>query len=433
MSQSERSDRPQGEATSYLFLYFHAVENVVVTGMGCVSSLGNFPDELWRNLLLGKSGVASIQRFDASAFTSQIAGEVRDFPPSEFCTRRDQTRFSRYVQYAVFAAQQALRNAKVDPSAENPSRSGVIIGSSIGGMKHYYEASVTLSTRGPNRVSPFFIPMAIVNMASGEVCNRLGWMGPSYSVTSACATSNHSIASAVDQIRLGRADIMLAGGSDETVNPLGLAGFTSMHAVSKRNDSPETASRPFDVDRDGFVMGEGAGVLVLESESHARARGAEIYARVAGTGFSADAYHISAPRADGKGVLLAMQSALGESSLSVKDIGYINAHGTSTPLGDIAECHAIEELFGTRSSLKVNSTKSMLGHCLGAAGALEAIATIFSLQSQKLHATRNVFNQDPEIHLDVCADGPCCHNFDYAMSNSFGFGGQNCAIVFARN
>lgn len=409
------------------------MENVVITGMGCVSSLGNFPDELWRNLLLGKSGVAPIERFDASAFTSQIAGEVRNFPPSEFCTKRDQSRFSRYVTYAIFAAQQAVRDAGIFPANEDPGRCGVIIGSSIGGMKHYNDAAVTLSTRGPNRVSPFFIPMAIVNMASGEVCNRLGWMGPSYSVTSACATSNHSIASAFDQIRLGRADVMLAGGAEETVNPLGLAGFTSMHAVSKRNDSPETASRPFDRDRDGFVMGEGAGVLVLESEAHARARGARILARIAGVGFSADAYHISAPREDGLGVQLAMQNALRDAALAPENIGYINAHGTSTPLGDIAECRAIEKVFEASPNLKINSTKSMLGHCLGAAGALEAIATVFSLCEQKLHATINVFNQDPEIHLDVCANVACNHNFDYAMSNSFGFGGQNSAIIFARN
>lgn len=407
------------------------MENVVVTGMGCVSSLGNFPDELWRNLLAGKSGVAPIQRFDASGFTSQMASEVRDFPPNEFCTKRDQSRFSRYVTYAIFAAQQALRNAKVDPAAENPARSGVVIGSSIGGMGHYYNASVTLSTRGPSRVSPFFIPMAIVNMASGEVCNRLGWMGPSYSITSACATSNHSISSAVDQIRLGRADIMLAGGADETVNPLGLAGFASMHAVSRRNDSPETASRPFDIDRDGFVIGEGAGVLVLESESHAKARGAEILARVAGTGLSADAHHISAPREDGEGVALAMQNALLDAGIQPQDVGYINTHGTSTPLGDVAECLAIEKVFG--SGIKINSTKSMLGHCLGAAGALEAVATIYSLRNQMLHATRNVFNKDPAIHLDVCENGPCSHQFDYALSNSFGFGGQNCSVIFGRN
>lgn len=410
------------------------MENVVVTGMGCVSPLGNFPDEFWRNLLLSKSGIVPISRFDASAFPSQIAGEVRDFPPNEFCTARDQARFSRYVTYAVFAAQQAVRNAGIFPKEEDPTRCGVAIGSSIGGMKHYYEASVTLSTRGPNRVSPFFIPMAIVNMASGEVCNRLGWMGPSYSVTSACATSNHSIASAVDQIRLGRADVMLAGGADETVNPLGLAGFTSMHAVSKRNDSPETASRPFDRDRDGFVIGEGAGVLVLESESHARARGAKVLARIAGVGLSADAHHISAPRSDGLGVKLAMESALRDAQIKPANVGYVNAHGTSTPLGDVAECRAIEAVFGSSASnFKINSTKSMVGHSLGAAGALEAIAVIYSLMEQKLHATINVFNKDPQIHLDVCENGPCNHRFDYALSNSFGFGGQNCVLVFGRN
>ena len=361
------------------------MENVVITGMGCVSSLGNSPELLWQNLLQGKSGIAPIQRFDASAYTSRMASEIREFDASEIYSTRDQSRFSRCIQYAVYSAFQALRQAGIAPENENPERCGAIIGSSIGGLQYCYDAAVALSTRGPSRVSPFYIPMAIVNMPAGEVCNKTGWMGPSYTVTSA-----------------GRCDVMLAGGADETVNPLSLAGFTSMKAVSKRNDAPEQASRPFDKDRDGFVIGEGAAVLVLESESHAKARGAKILARIAGVGASSDAHHISAPRPDGKGVMLAMANAIKEAGIEAKDISYINTHGTSTPLGDIAECSAIETLFKQSSAsaldnLKVNSTKSMLGHCLGAAGALESVVTIMSVMNQKVHGTLNVFDQDPAI------------------------------------
>jgi 3-oxoacyl-[acyl-carrier-protein] synthase II len=414
------------------------MENVVITGMGCVSSLGNSPELLWQNLLAGKSGIATIQRFDASAYTSRMASEIREFDASGIYSTRDQSRFSRCIQYAVYSAFQALNQAGIAPENENPERCGAIIGSSIGGLQYCYDAAVALSTRGPSRVSPFYIPMAIVNMPAGEVCNKTGWMGPSYTVTSACATSNHSIANAYDMIRLGRCDVMLAGGADETVNPLSLAGFTSMKAVSKRNDDPERASRPFDKDRDGFVIGEGAAVLVLESESHAKARGAKILARIAGVGASSDAHHISAPRPDGKGVMLAMSNAMKEAGIEAKDISYINTHGTSTPLGDIAECSAIETLFKQSSAsalenLKVNSTKSMLGHCLGAAGALESVVTIMSVMEQKVHGTLNVFEQDPEIHLDVCANGAVNQKIDYAMSNGFGFGGQNGVIIFARN
>lgn len=414
------------------------MENVVITGMGCVSSLGNSPELLWQNLLAGKSGIATIQRFDASAYTSRMASEIREFDASEIYSTRDQSRFSRCIQYAVYSSYQALRQAGISPENENPERCGAIIGSSIGGLQYCYDAAVALSNRGPSRVSPFYIPMAIVNMPAGEVCNKTGWMGPSYTVTSACATSNHSIANAYDMIRLGRCDVMLAGGADETVNPLSLAGFTSMKAVSKRNDDPERASRPFDKDRDGFVIGEGAAVLVLESESHAKARGAKILARIAGVGASSDAHHISAPRPDGKGVMLAMANAMKEAGIEPKDISYINTHGTSTPLGDIAECSAIETLFSQSSAsalenLKVNSTKSMLGHCLGAAGALESVVTIMSVVEQKVHGTLNVFEKDPAIHLNVCENGASNQTIKYAMSNGFGFGGQNGVIIFARD
>lgn len=409
------------------------MEEVVITGMGCVSALGNSPDILWDSLLQGKSGVAKIERFDVSALPVQIAAAVKEFDGSEFFSARDQSRFSKCIQYAAYSAFQALKNAGIDPKAEDPSRSGVIIGAGIGGMNTYTDNAVTWGTRGPNRVSPFFIPMSITNMPAGEVSNRTGWMGPCFAVVSACATSNHSIAAAFDAIRLGRADIMLAGGTDETVCPLALAGFTNMHALSKRNDDPETASRPFDKDRDGFVMGEGSGILVLESLSHAKKRGANILARVAGVGMSADAHHMSAPREDGEGVRLAIEMALRDAGISPNEVGYVNTHGTSTPLGDVAECSALEKVFGNRDSLKVNSSKSMIGHALGAAGALEAIITVKSLQNQMVHATRNVFNQDERIHLDVCANKNTSHSFKYALSDGFGFGGQNSVLLLARD
>ena len=389
------------------------MEEVVITGMGCVSTLGNSPDLLWDNLLQGKSGIDIIDRFDVSAFPIKIAAAVKEFDASEYFSNRDQSRYSKCIQYAVFSAFQALKDA---------------------GMNPYMENAVTLANRGPSRVSPFFIPMSITNMPAGEVSNRTKWMGPCYAVVSACATSNHSIAAAYDQIRLGRADIMLAGGADETVNPLALAGFTSMHALSKRNDDPATASRPFDKGRDGFVIGEGSGILVLESRTHAEKRGAKILARIAGVGVSADAHHMSAPREDGEGVRLAIEMALREAGISPKDVGYVNTHGTSTPLGDVAECSALEKVFaGSLDSLKVNSSKCMIGHALGAAGALEAIITVKSLVNQTIHATRNVFEQDERIHLDVCANGNVNHSFKYALSDSFGFGGQNSVLLLARD
>ena len=346
--------------------------------------------------------------------TGQVAA-VKEFDGSEYFSSRDQSRFSKCIQYAVYSAFQALKNAGIDPKAEDPSRSGVIIGAGIGGMNTYTENAVTWGNRGPSRVSPFFIPMSITNMPAGEVSNRTGWMGPCFAVVSACATSNHSIAAAFDAIRLGRADIMLAGGTDETVNPLALAGFTNMHALS------------------GFVMGEGSGILVLESLSHAKKRGANILARIAGVGMSADAHHMSAPREDGEGVRLAIEMALREAGISPDEVGYVNTHGTSTPLGDVAECSALEKVFGARDSLKVNSSKSMIGHALGAAGALEAIITVKSLQNQMVHATKNVFNQDERIHLDVCANKNTSHSFKYALSDGFGFGGQNSVLLLARD
>lgn len=411
------------------------MEDVVVTGMGCVSSLGNSPDELWTNLLAGKSGVSNIIRFDTSDYGVHFGSEVKIFDASPYYSERDAKRYSRSIQYAVHAAETALKNAGIEDShSVDITRAGVMITSGIGGMDTYYETSVALGTRGPRRVSPFFIPMAIVNMVPGEVAIRMGWMGPNWAPVSACASSNHSIISAADQIRLGRADIMLAGGAEEAVCPVGLGGFAAMKALSTRNDSPETASRPFDVDRDGFVVGEGAGVLVLESLSHAKKRGAKILARIAGSGVSADAYHISAPREDGAGVALAINMAIRDAQIDIAQIGYVNTHGTSTPRGDIAECTAVYKAFGGKTDhVKINSTKSMVGHMLGAASAVEAIVTIKSLVEQKIHMTANVFHKDPEIHFDVCDKGSVNQSMEYAMSNSFGFGGHNSVVIFGKN
>lgn len=409
------------------------MEEVVITGMGCVTSLGNSPEELWANLLAGKSGVKTVEHMDTSAYEVHFGGEVKEFDPSEYFNDRDQKRYSRNIQYAVYAAMHAVKDAGLDLESVDKTRAGVIVASGIGGMDIYYDGSVALGTKGPRRVSPFFIPMSITNMAAGEVSIRTGFMGPNFATTSACASSNHALILAADQIRLGRADVMLAGGAEESISPVALSGFANMHALSRRNDDPERASRPFDKGRDGFVIGEGSGIMVLESRSHAEKRGAKILATIAGAGMSGDAYHMSAPRADGEGVKLAIKMALASAGIEAQKVGYVNTHGTSTPLGDVAECNAIYNVFdGKVENLKINSTKSMIGHCLGAASAVEGIVTVKSLMDQKLHGTLNVVEQDPEIKLDVCANGAVDHKFEYAMSNSFGFGGHNSVVIFKK-
>ncbi len=409
------------------------MEEVVITGMGCVSSLGNTPDALWANLLAGKSGVSNIEKMDTSAYEVHFASEVKDFDDSAYFNSRDQKRYSRNIRYAVYAALHAVENSGLDLEKVDKSRAGVIVASGMGGMDIYYDGSAALATKGPRRVSPFFIPMSITNMATGEISIRLGFMGPNFVTTSACASSNHAIIAAADQIRLGRADVMIAGGTEEAVTPVSLAGFANMHALSRRNDDPARASRPFDKNRDGFVIGEGSAVMVLESRKHAEARGAKIYATIAGVGLSADAHHITAPREDGAGVKLAIANALRDAKLEPEQVGYINTHGTSTPLGDVAECKAICEIYkGDTRNLKINSSKSMIGHMLGAASAIEGIISIKSLIDQKVHGTLNVEEQDPAITLDVCKDGAVEHKFDYAMSNSFGFGGHNSVVIFGR-
>ena len=388
---------------------------------------------MWENLLAGKSGVTTITHFDTSAYEVHFAAEVKEFDASPYFNDRDQKRYSRNIQYAVSAASDAVKNSGLNVDSLDKSRAGVILASGMGGMDVYYDTSATLSNKGPRRVSPFFIPMAITNMAAGEVSIRFGFMGPNFTTTSACASSNHALIAAADQIRLGRADVMLAGGSEESVSYVSLSGFANMHALSRRNDAPQEASRPFDKARDGFVIGEGAAIMVLESRSHAEKRGAKILATIKGVGMSADAYHISAPRNDGEGVKLAIEAALKDAQLTPADIGYVNTHGTSTPLGDIAECNAIYQVFGGNvSHLKVNSSKGMVGHMLGAASAIEGIISIKSLEAQKVHGSVNITEKDPEILLDVCENGSVDHKFDYAMSNSFGFGGHNSVVIFGR-
>ena len=411
------------------------MEEIVITGMGCVTDLGNTPGELWNNLLAGKSGIWAIDRFDTEAYSVKFAGQIKEFDASPYYSERDRKRISRSTQYAVHAAETALKMAGIEDSktAVDVTRAGVIVGSGMGGMEIFYESSVNLGTKGPRYVSPFFVPQAIANMVAGEIAIRTGWMGVNWSPVSACATSNHSFITAADQIRLGRADIVLAGGTEEAVCPIGLAGFASMKALSTRNEEPTRASRPFDVGRNGFVLSEGAGILVLESRKHAEKRGAKILARLVGYGMSGDAYHMSAPREDGEGVCLAISLALKDAGIDISQIGYVNTHGTSTPRGDVAECKAIFKAFnGKIDNVKINSTKSMTGHMLGAASGMEAIVSVKSLIDQKLHQTLNLEEQDPEIPFDCCKGGSVEHKFEYALSNSFGFGGHNSVLVLGR-
>lgn len=406
---------------------------VVVTGMGIVSPLGHDVDTYFANLLAGKSGIAPIERFDASAYSTNFAGEVRGFDPTRHFEAKEAQRTSRYIQYLMHASLQAVKQAGLDTRPPDLDRAGIILGSGMGGIEVFTENAVLLGTKGPKRVSPFFIPMAITNMGSGMVSIRLGWRGPNWTVTSACATANHALATAADQIRLGRADVMLAGGAEEAVCAASLAGFSNMRALSRRNDDPQRASRPFDKDRDGFVLGEGGGALVLESRAHAEARGAKILAVLRGYGMSGDAHHMSAPLDSGEMVAKAVSAALADAGLKPEDIGVVNGHATSTPLGDVAEIKALGRVFGDHlGKMKVHSTKSMIGHLLGGASAVEAIALVMTLNSGKVHPTLNVENQDPECPVDCSPNVASGTTARFGISNSFGFGGHNSCVVFEK-
>ena len=405
---------------------------VVVTGLGVVSPVGNDVPTAWANLVAGKSGIARISRFDASAFTTQIAGEVKDFDVAAYVPPKEARRFDTFVHYGIAASLQALRDSGLEVTDENADRIGVIVGSGIGGLPLIEETHTEVMASGPRRISPFFVPGTIINMISGQVSIMCGMKGPNYALVSACTTGLHCIGDAARLIQYGDADAILAGGAEGTVSPLGLGGFCAARALSTRNDDPTVASRPWDKDRDGFVLGEGAGVLMLEEYEHAKQRGARIYAEVVGFGMSADAHHITAPDMDGP--RRCMLNALRDAKVSPEQIDYLNAHGTSTPLGDKNETDAIKAALGESAarSLVVNSTKSMTGHLLGGAGGIESVFTLLAIHNQVSPPTINIFEQDPACDLDYCANEARDLKIDYAMKNSFGFGGTNGTLVFRR-
>ena len=404
---------------------------VVVTGLGVISPVGNDVPSAWAALLAGKSGVGPITRFDASALHCRIAGEVKGFDVTSVMSAKEARRLDTFIHYGVAAATEALRDCGLEVTDANRDRIGCVIGSGIGGLPMIEENHSELLKRGPRRVSPFFVPGSIINMIGGTISIMYGLRGPNLAIVTACTTGLHSIGDAGRMIEYGDADVMLAGGAESTICPLGLGGFDTMKAVSTRNDDPATASRPFDRDRDGFVLGEGAGIVVLEEYEHARRRGARMYCELAGFGMSADAYHMTAPNMDGP--RRCMQVALRNAGINADDVDYLNAHGTSTPLGDINETKAIRAALGEHAGrIVVNSTKSMTGHLLGGAGGIESVFTALALHHQVSPPTINIFNQDPECDLDYCANTAREMKIDVALKNSFGFGGTNGTLVFKR-
>ncbi|MFO1200569.1 MAG: beta-ketoacyl-ACP synthase II [Burkholderiaceae bacterium] len=404
---------------------------VVITGLGVVSPVGNDVATAWQNIVAGKSGIGPITRFDASAFPCRIAGEVRDFSIDAYLPAKEARHFDTFIHYGLAAGAQALRDSGLDVTDENRAQVGVMIGSGIGGLPMIEDNHTEYVNRGPRRISPFFVPGSIINMISGQLSIMFGLQGPNLAVVTACTTGLHCIGQAGRLIEYGDADVMVAGGSESTISPLGVGGFCSARAMSTRNDDPTTASRPWDKDRDGFVLGEGAGVMVLEEYEHAKKRGARIYAELSGFGMSADANHITAPSTDGP--RRCMLAALRNAQVPVDAISYLNAHGTSTPLGDKNETDAIKLALGDHArNLVVNSTKSMTGHLLGGAGGLETVLTVLAVHHQVSPPTINIFNQDPECDLDYCANTARDMKIDVALKNSFGFGGTNGTLVIRR-
>ena len=404
---------------------------VVITGMGIVSPVGNDLATAWDNIVNGRSGISRISRFDPSAITTTIAGEVKGFDITEYMSAKEARQMDTFIHYGVAAGIQAWRDSGLEVNEANAERIGVIVGSGIGGLPRIEETQTEYLERGPRRISPFFVPASLINLISGQLSIQFGMKGPSYAVVSACTTGLHCIGDATRLIEYGDADVMVAGGAESTVSPLGIGGFAAMRALSTRNDDPTTASRPWDRDRDGFVLGEGAGVLVLEEYEHAKRRGARIYGEMAGYGMSSDAHHITAPDKDGprRGVL----NALRNGGINPEEVAYVNAHGTSTPLGDKNETDALKLAFGDHArKLVVNSTKSMTGHLLGAAGGIEAVFTTLAVYNQVSPPTINIFNQDPECDLDYCANAARDLKIEVGLSNSFGFGGTNGSMAVRR-
>jgi 3-oxoacyl-[acyl-carrier-protein] synthase II len=406
---------------------------VVITGLGVVSPVGNDAGQAWQNILAGRSGIGPITRFDASSFPVRIAGEVKDFDVTQYLPARDARRMDIFMHYGIAAGVQAIRDAGLEAHPVDAERIGVSIGSGIGGLPLIETTRDEFVASSVRKISPFFVPGSIINMISGNLSILYGYKGPNVAMVSACSTGTHSIGDAGRMIEYGDADVMIAGGAECTVSELGMGGFCAARALSTRNDDPQTASRPWDKDRDGFVLGEGAGVVVLEEYEHARARGARIYCELAGFGMSGDAHHITAPCEDGDGAARCMMSALKNSGVNPDEVQYLNAHGTSTPAGDIAETTAVKRAFGSRAKeLVISSTKSMTGHLLGAAGGIEAVFSALSVYHQIAPPTINIFNQDEACDLDYCANEARAMKIGVAISNSFGFGGTNGTAVFRR-
>jgi 3-oxoacyl-[acyl-carrier-protein] synthase II len=404
---------------------------VVITGLGIVSPVGSSVDHAWDNIVNGRSGIGTITRFDSSALNVHIAGEVKDFDVTQYMSLKESRQMDTFIHYGVAAGIQAWRDSGLEVTEANAERMGIIGGSGIGGLPRIEETQIEYLERGPRRISPFFVPASLINLISGQLSITLGLKGPNYAVVSACTTGLHSIGDAARMIEYGDADVMVAGGAESTVSPLGIGGFAAMRALSTRNDDPTTASRPWDKDRDGFVLGEGAGVLVLEEYEHARKRGARIYGEFSGFGMSSDAHHITSPDQDGP--RRGMVNALRNGGINPEEVSYINAHGTSTPLGDKNETEALKLAFGDHAKkLAVNSTKSMTGHLLGAAGGIEAVFTTLAVYHQIAPPTINIFDQDPECDLDYCANQARDLDIKVALSNSFGFGGTNGSMVVRR-
>ncbi|AIY40854.1 3-oxoacyl-[acyl-carrier-protein] synthase [Collimonas arenae] len=404
---------------------------VVITGLGCISPVGNTIADAWSAIISGKSGIATITKFDATAFSTRFAGEVKGFNIEDYIPAKEARHMDTFIHYGMAAGMQAMQDSGLEVTEANAERIGVIIGSGIGGLPLIEETHAELTNRGPRRISPFFIPASIINMISGNLSIKYGLKGPNLAIVTACTTGLHCIGAAGRMIQYGDADVMIAGGAESSVSPLGVGGFASARALSSRNDDPATASRPWDKDRDGFVLGEGAGVLVLEEYEHAKARGAKIYAELLGFGMSGDAYHMTAPSLDGP--RRCVGSALRDAGVNADQVQYLNAHGTSTGLGDKNETDAIKAAFGDHAyKLVVNSTKSMTGHLLGGAGGLESVFTVLALHNQISPPTTNIFNQDPECDLDYCANTARDMKIDIAVKNSFGFGGTNGTLVFGK-
>lgn len=411
------------------------LKRVVVTGIGALTPIGNTAGEFWTNLVNGVSGAGPITRFDATNYKTRFACEVKNFDPAQFIDKKEVRRLDRFAQFAMVSSTEAILDAGLDKEGVNKDRIGVIWGSGIGGLDVFIEEITNLALNPIPRFNPFFIPKMIIDIAAGHISMKWGFRGPNYATVAACASSNIAFMDAFNLIRLGKCNAIVAGGSEAPISEGGIGGFNAMRAMSERNDSPETASRPFDKDRDGFVVGEGAGAIVLEELEHALARGAKIYCELAGAGVSADAHHLTAPHPDGLGAALAMEGALEDGNLKPEDVDYINVHGTSTPLGDIAELTAIKKVFGEHAyAMNISSTKSMIGHLLGAASAVEGIASILAIQNDIVPPTINHFTDDPNIDpkFNLTFNKAQKRTVNAAMSNGFGFGGHNAAVIFKK-